>query len=185
MKSILFLGVFIFLAQINFAQDKGIKVEQLFITNKITGKSVKLFSNEEKLKNFGELLEVKNNDLQFTTADYAKSYIFTNIIFNISAQAKISSFKTSSPDILIEKRGFFSISVGTKISELEKYFPEEVKNADLINFGKDKVQYLVVRVPLFDNNPFLKKDMEIDFAICFMFNPESKNLELVYLWIRP
>ena len=101
MKSILFICVAIFIVQTNFAQNSGIKVEQILITNKITGKSVKLFSNEETLKNFGDLLNVKINDLQFTTDDYAKSYIFSNIIFNVSTQGKISSFITSSPDIAI------------------------------------------------------------------------------------
>lgn len=185
MKKLLLFVFFVLIVQISFAQNNVLKVEQLFITNKVTGKSVKLFSNEEKLKEFGELLEVKNSDLQYDNNDYAKNYIFSNIVFYISTKGKISSFKTASPEIAIEKNGFFSISIGANISDLDKYFPEEVKQAYLINFGKENVKYLNVAVPLYDYHPSLKKDTKIDFAIWFLFNPQSKNLEIVYIWIRP
>lgn len=185
MKSIVFVVLILFFVKTNIAQNNGIKVEQLFITNGITGKSVKLFSNEETLKNFGDLLNVKINDLQFTTEDYAKSYIFSNIMFNVSTQGKISSFNTSSPDIVIEKKGEFSISVGATISEIGKYFPDEASKAHLIDFGQDRNQYLLVNIPLLDYHPSPKQDVEIDFALWFLLNPTSKKLERIYLWIRP
>ena len=79
----------------------------------------------------------------------------------------------------------FSISVGAIISEIGKYFPDEASKAHLIDFGKDRTQYLLVNIPLLDYHPSLKQDVEIDYALWFLLNPNSKKLNQIYLWIRP
>ena len=97
MKTTMFLLAFMLFSQIVICQNKSIKIEQLFITNKVTTKSVKLFTSEETLKNFGNLLKTETLDQTIYSEDYAKKYIFDDIIFYVSTQGKISSFETVSP----------------------------------------------------------------------------------------
>ena len=54
-----------------------------------------------------------------------------------------------------------------------------------ITKGEDNAEYLVARIPL--GIKFKDKDelIELDQKLGLLFNPESKLLEEVFLWIRP
>jgi hypothetical protein len=93
------------LVQTGWAQKKGIRGEQLFITNKVTGKSIKIGANESTLKGFGELLRVDTLDMMVEPPDYYKRYVFSNIEVYSSTQGHITSFTARSNKIVVEKKG--------------------------------------------------------------------------------
>lgn len=185
MKITLFLLAFVLLSQIGICQNKSIKIEQLFITNKVTAKSVKLFTSEETLKNFGDLLKTETLDQTIHSEDYAKEYIFENIIFYVSTQGKISSFETDSRNIMIEKKGLFTVSPSNSLSELASIFPEEVAKATLIKHGINNEQYLCVKINLSDFSKNLNDYVDIDYSLNLLYDPQSKILKIIYIWIRP
>ena len=185
MKTTMFLLAFMLFSQKVICQNKSIKIEQLFITNKVTTKSVKLFTSEETLKNFGNLLKTETLDQTIYSEDYAKKYIFDDIIFYVSTQGKISSFETVSPNIIIEKKGLFSISPSNSFSDLTSVFPEEVNNAVLIKHGINNEQYLCVKINLSDFSKNLNDYVDIDYSLNLLYDPQSKILKRIYIWIRP
>ncbi len=185
MKTIVIFVSILLFGQLLIAQNKGIKPNQLFIKNITTGKSVKLFSSVETLKDFGELKEIKNSEIDTTESDYAKRYIYDGVIIYVSGRGMISSFDISSPNISLEKEGKFAISVGNSMQEIAKIFPDEVKTAHLNTFGQKNKEYLLVEIPCLYYNQFLKEDVIADNALFLFFNPENKNLEKIYFWIRP
>ena len=71
------------------------------------------------------------------------------------------------------------------MQEISKIFPNEVQTAHLIKFGQKNVAYLLVEIPCLFFNQFLKEDVIADEALHLFFNPENKNLEKIYFWIRP
>jgi hypothetical protein len=185
MNKIVILTCFLLNTQILFCQN-NIKVEQLFITNKLNNKSVKIFDNEEKLKNFGEIKRIEIPDQSLTTPDDAKEYIFDGIVFYISVKGRISSFEINSKDFMVEKKGKFSISPGCSLSDIKEIFPEEVKDTLIINYGIDKEPLLTVILHLSVFNDYLNKDIDTDnCSLDLLFNPKSLILEKIYLWIRP
>ncbi len=185
MKTSACIIVLMLLSQIVMCQNKGIEIEQLFITNKMNGKSVRLFSNEETLKDFGELITVKTLDQNIHSDDYAKEYIFADVVFYISTQGKISSFETASENIMIEKKGHFSISPGNSLFELTEFFPKETNNAKLILYGKSKEEYLCVKFDLSEFSKNLNKYVAIDYSLNLLYDVKTKVLVKAYIWIKP
>jgi hypothetical protein len=195
MKTILSILAILLFTQI-VSQEKSIKIEQLFITNKPTGKSVKLFTSNTTLKNFGDLIKIDTmylgvddegiiKERVIINPDHFLRYTFKNIIFYINEKGKISSFYTRSPEIIIEKKGLFSISPGNNLSEIKNIFPEEFDKAYNQTWGREEKMYTTVFIQLSDFNNNLKNYTDIDFKIGLLFNPETKILEEIFIWIRP
>jgi hypothetical protein len=185
MNKIVILTSFMLITQILFCQN-NIKVEQLFITNKLNNKSVKFFDNEERLKNFGDIKEIKILDQNLYSEDYAKEIIFDGIVFYVSVKGKISTFEINSKDFMIEKKGKFSISPGIRLSELKELFPQEVDNAEKINYGVDNEQFLCVALKLSVFINQLNKNVDTDdISLNLLFDPDSMILKKIYLWTRP
>jgi hypothetical protein len=185
MNKIVILTCFMLITQILFCQN-NIKVEQLFITSKLNNKSVKIFDNEERLKNFGDIKEIKILGQNLYSEDYAKEYIFEGIFFYVSVNGKISTFEINSKDFMVEKKGKFSISPGCGLSDIKVIFPEEVKNAIVLNYGIDKEPLLRVKLELSVFNDYLHKDLDTDdISLNLLFDPDSLILEKIFLWVRP
>jgi len=185
MKTAIIFLAFMLFSQMAICQNKSVKIEQLFITNKETVKSVKLFAGEETLKNFGNLLKTETLDQTIHSEDYAKKYIFDDIIFYVSTQGKISSFETDSKNIMIEKKGLFTVSPGNSLVDLASIFPEEVTKAALIKHGINDDQYLCVKINLSDFSKNLNDYIDIDYSLNLLYDPQSKILKQIYIWIRP
>ena len=185
MKTTVIFIVFMLFSQMAICQNKSIKIEQLFVTNKVTGKSVKLFTSQETLKNFGVLIKTEVLDQTIHSEDYAKEYIFENIVFYVSTQGKISSFDTDSPNIMIEKKGSFTVSPGNSLVDLTSIFPEEVNKAAFIKHGSNNEQYLCVKINLSDFSNNLNDYVDIDYSLNLLYDPQTKILKRIYIWIRP
>jgi len=185
MKTTIQIIILALLAQVTIAQKKSIKAEQLFVTNKVTGKSFKIGSSVNTLKNFGTLIKVDTLDLTVESDDYYIKHTFNNIIIFESVQGKISSFETQSSEIAIERKGMFSFSPGTHMDNIANTFPYEVENNYIRYKGINNVKYLGVKIQLSGFNKYYDKYIDIDEALVFLFNPETKILEEVFYWIRP
>ena len=183
-KNIIIISI-VLLSFTAICQSKNIKVEQIFVTNTMTGKSVKLFQSEETLKNFGKLIKVEVMDQAVHSEDYAKKYIFENVVFYVSTKGKISSFETYSPTILIEKKGIFSISPGSSLTEVVTLFAEEVDNAVLTNDPTTTNQYRCVRIKLADFNKNTGNYVDIDYSLNLLYDPQTNILKKMNIWIRP
>jgi hypothetical protein len=185
MKTTVFFLTFMIFSQIVICQNKSIKIEQLFITNKLTTKSVKLFTSEETLKTFGNLLKTETLDQTIHSEDYAKKYIFDDIIFYVSTQGRISSFETDSKNIMIEKKGLFNVSPGSGLAEITSVFPEEINNAVLLKYGLNNEQYICVKINLSDFSKNIHAFVDIDYSLNLLYDPNSKILKCIYIWVRP
>lgn len=185
MKAAIFLLSFLLLSQIVICQNRSIKIEQLVITNNLNGKSVKLLTNEETLKNFGELITINALDQNIHSEDYAKEYVFADIKFYTSTLGKIASFETESENIIIEKKGYFSISPGILFLDLSKLFPYETQNAKLIHYGPNNEEFLCVKLNLSDFSQNLNKYVDIDYSLNLLFDVKTEILVKAYIWIKP
>lgn len=196
MKTLLKVIVLLLITQVVYGQKKSVNAEQLFITNRITGKSVKLFTSEATLKNFDELIKIDTMYIGVETdgrihkrelldPDQFLRYTFKNIEFYINTQHKLSTFYTRSGNIILEKKGMFAISPGDKLSDISDIFPDEIKSARIINRGKDVHSLLAVMIQLQYLHPKIKDYVDIDENIGLLYNPESKILEEIFLWVAP
>lgn len=196
MKTTLCILALLLFCQISYCQKESIKIEQLFITNKANGKSIKLFSSESTLKNFGDLTKVDTMfigvedygmviERTIINPDHFLRYRFIDIFFYVNTKNKISSFSTNSKNIAIEKKGVFSISPGNKFSDVARVFPKESVEAFTQTWGKNDRPYKTVMIQLSDYNRQKKVYVDIDYKICFLFNLETNTLEEMFIWICP
>jgi hypothetical protein len=175
----------ILFSQIAICQNKSIKIEQLLITNKETKKSIKLLESENALSDFGSIIKVKILDQTIHSEDYAKEYVFDDIVVYVSTQGKISSFETDSKNISVEKKGLFNISPGSRLSDLALTFPSEVKDASLINYGINHEKFLCVKINLSDFSKNINDYVDIDYSLNLLYEPETSTLKKMLIWIRP
>ena len=187
MKTIIKIIALLLLTQTAIAQKKSIKAEQLFITNKVTGKSFKIGTSVNTLKNFGTLIKVDTLDLTVESDEYYIKHIFNNIIIFESVQGKISAFETQSSEIALERKGMFSFSPGDHINKIAAIFPEEVNSAEIIpSHGIERTPYLTVWIQLLSHdktsNQYVTNYYE---GVGLLFDPETKILKEIYYWIRP
>lgn len=182
MKTTIQILIFLFLTQIVIAQKNRIKLNQIFITNEITGRSVKIKASDKTLEKFGTLV---SKDPVDPVTDIVFRYNFSNIYFDVSSEGKIQSFRTRSNEITLEVKGKFSFSPGDHIDKIATVFPYEVENAILWE-QRDNKSYLFVDISL---SGFRKHENKyFDYfheKIVLKFNPESKILEEIHYWITP
>ena len=187
MKILIRIAILLFIIQPVFSQKKSIKYDQLFITNKVTGKSIKIGAPEQQLQKFGgNLLHKKTLDPTIELPSHSIKYTYDNIIFYVSVNGDISTFETRSNEIAIEKRGLFSFSPGDHINDIATIFPYEVDNAYYSYKGRNRIKYLCVNIQLTGRpHSHSQEYVVLDVALKLLFNPETKILEEIFYWIRP
>jgi hypothetical protein len=195
MKTLAKVIIFLFITLSAFGQKQSIKAEQLFITNKVNGNSVKLGASESSVKNFGDLIKTDTLYTIYTRQgkkvkdiddpDHFIRYRFRGIDIYLNDRFKMSSFYANSNEMVLERKGFFSISPGDHLSDITKLFPDEVNEAFIQKWGADNRQYTTVFIQLSAFIPSINNYMDADEKIGLLFNPETKILEIVFLWIRP
>jgi len=186
MKTTIKIIIFLLIIQPIYAQKQRIKGNQLFITNKVTHKSVKIGTSENTLKNFGStLIKTDTLDMMIEPSSHHLRYTYNNILFYVSTSGKISTFETRSSDIAIEVKGKFTYSPGDHISDLATTFPDEVADAQIMHRGIERNEYLGVWVQLSGFNETYNKYVDLDCAIVFLLSPETKVIEEIFYWIRP
>lgn len=193
MKSIILLLCLVIVSQFGHSQNKRVDVNNIFITNKLSGKSVKLGTSASTLDNFGEFLSADTNYVDKVNMreimDDSKflKYTFSDIVFYVDNQNRISEFKTGSSNIEISRKGVFSISPSNSLEQIAKIFPDEVSDAYETKKGVpgNEKNYLAVMIPLYYRPTGHDELVEIDQKIGLLFNPESKFLEVIFIWSRP
>jgi hypothetical protein len=184
MKSILLVICLTVIIQLGFSQNNKVDVNQIFISNKLSGKSVKLSSSANTLSKFGEII---STDTVFSELYDEKflEYKFNDIVFIVNSQNKIFSFNTRSVNIEISVKGKFSFSPLYSIEEMDKIFPHEIEDLKTITKGENRVEYLVAWIPLGIEITGHDGLVELDQKMGLLFNPKSKLLEEVSIWTRP
>ncbi|PKP32019.1 MAG: hypothetical protein CVU00_12165 [Bacteroidetes bacterium HGW-Bacteroidetes-17] len=186
MKTIIKIIALLLLTQTAVAQKKSIKAEQLFVTNKVTGKSFKIGSSVNTLKNFGTLIKADTLDLTVEADDYYIKHTFDNIIIFESVQGKISSYETGSNEIALERKGLFSISPGDHLDKIESLFPAEVREARIIEMTMEGKSFLLVNLQLSGFSSYENREIvSNNEGISLLFTPDTKILSRIKFWIRP
>jgi hypothetical protein len=184
MKSILLVICLTVIIQLGFSQNNRVDVNQLFISNKLSDKSVKISSSANTLSKFGEIISVDTVFSELYDEEMLE-YKFKDIVFIVNSQNKIFSFNTRSANIEISKKGKFSFSPLYSIEEMAKVFPQEIKELKSITKEESGEEYLVAWIPLGIEISGHEGLVELDQKLGLLFNPNTKLLEEVFIWTRP
>jgi hypothetical protein len=186
MKTLIRIVILLFIIQPVFSQNKRVQSNQLLITNKVTGKSIKIGAPEQQIQNFGgNLLNKKTLDPTIELPSHSIKYTYDNIIFFVSVNGVISTFETQSNEIAVERKGMFSFSPGDHLTNIANIFPNEVLKARITHRGIDRKEYIGVWIQLTGFNKNQNKYVDLDCKLGLLLNPETKRLEEIFYWIRP